>query len=214
MRLLLLALLFPAFCAVALDSDWELAKEDKDAAIRVYTRPVSGSDLREFRGELLVKARLASLVALVEDAREAPKWLHLCKAMELIEQRSPLERVNYMVSDAPWPVTDRDSVFVSELSQDSQTRTVTIRMTGAPGLFPKNDDYIRIPQMAGMWQFVPQADGQVLVVYQVHAEPGGGIPSWLSNSVVVDNPYYSLRNMIGELAKPAYRDAVVDHLSE
>lgn len=214
MRQLMVLLLIVLSAGPVLAADWQLAKEDKDAAIKVYTREVAGSDLKEFRGEMLLKTRLTPLVALVEDHAAGPRWLHLCKALEQIEVYSPSSRLLYMVSDAPWPVTDRDSVFVTQLTQDASTGAVTIAMESRPDLFPRNDDYIRIVHMTGFWQFIPQQDGRMLVVYQVHAEPGGGIPSWLSNSVVVDNPYYTLRNMASEIQKPAYQKAQLNHIRE
>lgn len=213
MRLLLLLILASFPFSAAFAGEWQLVKEDEKAAIRVFTRAVDGSDLKEFRGELRVHARLSSLVALVEDNSNGPHWLHLCKALELIEQYSPQQKLFYMVSDAPWPVTDRDSVFMSTLMQDDSGEVI-IRMASRADDFPANDDYIRITRMTGFWQFVPQNDGGVLVVYQVHAEPGGGIPSWLSNSVVVDNPYYTLLNMAQEVKKPQYRDAQLAHVRE
>ena len=213
MRRLLLLILASLSFSAAFAGDWQLVKEDEKSAIRVFTRAVEGSDLKEFRGELRIHARVSALVALVEDNSNGPHWLHLCKALELIEQYSPQQKLFYMVSDAPWPVTDRDSVFMSTLTQD-ESGAVIIRMASRADAFPVNDDYIRISRMSGFWQFVPQDDGTVLVVYQVHAEPGGGIPSWLSNSVVVDNPYHTLLNMTEEVKKPLYRDAQLAHIRE
>ncbi|MCA6062752.1 START domain-containing protein [Thalassolituus marinus] len=213
MRLLfvLSLLLLPVFQSVA--ADWELVKEDKRRAIQVFLRDVPGSELREFRGEMTLRARIPSLVALVEDTSQAPNWLHQCKALELIEAYSPQRKLLYMVSDAPWPVTDRDSIFLSELSQDEQGNVV-INMTARPDGFPANDDYIRIPRMNGRWTFAVQEGDMVKVTYQVHAEPGGGLPSWLINSVVVDNPYYTLRNMARMVNEEPYRDIQLSHVHD
>lgn len=213
MRLLIVLSLMVLPVWQALASDWELAKDDKKRGIQIFLREVPGSDLKEFRGEVTVSARIQSLVALVEDTSYTPEWLHQCKAMELIEAYSPRRKLLYMVSDAPWPVTDRDSVLLSELSQDD-TGQVVIDMTAVPEKFPANEDYIRIPKMHGTWTFTPEADGQVRVVYQVHAEPGGALPSWLINSVVVDNPYYSLRNMVKAVKLPRYDNVQLSHVRD
>jgi len=41
----------------------------------------------------------------------------------------------------------------------------------------------------------PQPGGEVEVVYQVHTEPGGSVPSWLANKFVVEAPLNTLRNL-------------------
>jgi len=214
MRYLLAAVLLSTFCLPVAAAEWHLAKDDKGYQIRVFTRDVAGSDLKEFRGEMLLHSRLSALVALVEDTRRGPDWIFQCRALEVIESYSAQDKLLYMVTEAPWPVSDRDSVFFSHLSQSAENGTVRIDMEARPDAFPLSDDLLRISTMRGFWEFVPLGRGAVQVIYQVHAEPGGGIPSWLANSVVIDNPYYTLQKM-AELVKSApYRNAEVDHIRE
>ena len=63
--------------------------------------------------------------------------------------------------------------------------------------------------MSGFWSFTPVDNGKILVRYQVHAEPGGSLPSWLANSVVVDTPYYTMANMVEMLKKEKYQQAEI-----
>ncbi|MDK2777637.1 MAG: START domain-containing protein [Pseudomonadota bacterium] len=214
MRYLGFVCLWLAVSLPVLAGDWTLSREDREQGIRVYTREVPGSALKAFRGEMQVHSRLSSLVALVEDARQGPQWIYQCRALEVIESYSDYDKLLYMVTDAPWPVSDRDSVFVSHLSQDPDSHRIRIEMDARPAAFPDNDDFLRIRTMSGFWEFTPRPGGLVDVVYQVHAEPGGGIPSWLANSVVVDNPYETLSGMAQMLTRSRYRDAVLPHITE
>src|SRR5690606_13907638 len=118
----------------------------------------------------------------------------------------------YLVTGAPWPRTDRDSVVHSLLQQDPDTHTVRIDMAVRNDVFPPNEDMIRITDMQGFWQFLPLAAGWVEVTYQVHADPGGGIPGWLINSLVVDTPYYTLRNMQKKVQEPRHQQARLPHV--
>ena len=211
----LIALGMSASAAVRADGkngDWQLRKSED--GIDVYTRSVEGSELQEFRAEMVLATRLQSLVALVEDSSAAPRWIYQCRALELIEQNSPTDKLFYMVTDAPWPVSDRDSVFRSLLIQDETSGAITIEMEANADAFPAVEEFLRIRQMHGFWQFIPQDDGMVEVIYQVHAEPGGGIPAWLANRVVVDNPYETLRNMRNLVQETVYRQAVLGHIHE
>jgi len=209
-RMTLLIISLFSFSAAA--SDWELSKSDAENAIHIYTREAKGSSLQEFRGELVVNSRLTALVALVEDSKSAPQWLDQCQALEVVEDISDYEKVFYMVMDAPWPISDRDSVFRSILSQDKTTGVVHIRMTSEPDSFPDNKDYLRIKNMTGYWEFIPQGGGEIKVIYQVFADPGGGIPVWLANSVIVDNPYNTLKNMANLVKKPRYQQAELKNI--
>ena len=207
-----LALMSPSVSVAA--EDWTLRQSDDEHHIQIYTRDIAGSDLKEFRGEMTLHSRLRPLVALIEDNAAAPQWLYHCRALELIERQSAHEKLFYMVTDAPWPVSDRDSVFRSILTQDPASGIVTIDVQAEPDSFPPNDDFLRIRQMRGMWQFIPRADGVVKVIYQVHAEPGGGIPAWLANSVVVDNPYQTLKQMREMVRQPVYQRTEINHIKD
>lgn len=193
---------------------WELAKEDDKRQIRVFTREAEQSDLREFRGEMRLQTTLSALVALIEDNKSGPEWIHHCRALEVIEQISEHERLFYMVTEAPWPVKDRDSVVYSVLSQDEVSGTVHIDMQVRNDVFPANDDLVRIKDMKGFWEFRPEDDGWVTVIYQVHADPAGGIPAWLANSMVVDSPYYTLKNMRKMVAKEPYLSSRPSHIHD
>lgn len=211
-RLLVLGLsmlLMPAHAA-----EWSLEKNDKQNQIQVYTRIQPDSPLKEFRGEMKVKSTLTALVALVEDVNAATSWIHNCGGLDIIERKADNNLIIYMITEAPWPVKNRDSIIESLLSQDPQSLTVRIDMTVRNDVFPEDDEFVRITNMQGSWTFEPVADGWVNVTYQVHADPGGGIPNWLINSLVVDAPYYTLKNMREKVREAKYQspDLVLPHV--
>lgn len=195
-----------SFAAVA-ENQWQLEKEDEDRGIKVFTREVDGSDLKAFRGEMSFKTTLTAPIALIEDTSRAPEWMHNCGVVEIIENVKPGEAISYMITEAPWPVSDRDTVVHSVATQNPETLAVRVDVEARNDVFPANDDYIRITKMKGYWSFTPNAEGLVHIVYEVHAEPNGGLPSWLANSVVVDTPYNTMKNMQKLLKNDKYQTA-------
>lgn len=179
-----LFLIQPSFA----QSDWSLAK-DADG-IKVYVRHVVGSPLREFRGEVQLKATPEAVVKVLRDANAFRKWMPDVAASELLKA-SDTEQFHYLDNKAPWPVSNRDGVyhFVYSTSGDG---TVTIRVEAVPDYVPLREGKVRIPQANGQWKLVPNADG-VNVTYQMHASPGGSIPGWLADQAVVDTPYGTLK---------------------
>lgn len=207
-RILFLLLAVTASLTVLADGRWTLEKQDDELGIQVFTREVDGSDLKAFRGTMTLKSTLTAPVALIEDTRRAPEWMYNCKVVEIIEFLSPGEALSYMVTEAPWPVSDRDTIVHSLASQDKDSKVVRIDVHARTDVFPENDEYVRITQMQGFWSFAPAARaGMIDVIYEVHAEPNGGLPSWLANSVVVETPYHTLKNMQRLLQESQYQQA-------
>jgi hypothetical protein len=46
------------------------------------------------------------------------------------------------------------------------------------------------------------------VVFRLHIEPGGEIPSWLANIAVIDTPYHTLNNLKEMVKREKYRTPV------
>lgn len=180
---------------------WSEALYDEKEDIRVFTRKIEGSDMMAFRAITHIESTLTATIALLEDAERARKWVFSCKAMALIEQVSDTDALYYMVTDMPWPVSNRDSISQTHISQDSETKVVRVDISARNDVFPENDDHVRIREMSGFWQMTPQENGVIEIIYEAHADPGGGLPSWLVNSFLVDAPLETLRgfrDLIGE----------------
>jgi len=162
---------------------------------------------------MIAETSLTALAALLLDSDAAPEWMHQCEKFEVIEQRNPQHAVVYFINAAPWPVSDRDAIISSIMSQDPETLTLRVDVKALVDRLPKNDGYVRISSMTGFWSFSLLSDGKVKVVYQAHAEPGGSLPSWLANSVVVDTPYNTLRNMLEMLKLEKYQQADISFVN-
>lgn len=211
---LLIAMLFATLFSInsqAASSEWELELEEDKAELKIYTRKIEGSSLKEFKGEMLVDTTLSTIVALMLDSDAAPKWMHQCEKFEVVERVEEHHLIIHFINGAPWPVSDRDAVVSSKMYQNPETLEVRIDVKALNDYLPEDDDFVRIPRMAGFWSFTPQAD-KVLVRYQVHAEPGGSLPAWLANSVVVDTPQYTMLNMLDMLELDKYKQAEISFI--
>ena len=189
---------------------WELQKNKNN--IKIYTRSVKGSEIKEFKGTTKVKSNLSAFLGLLSDAKACPKWIHQCKSSKVLKTISQTERINYNITDLPFPVTDRDVVIHSKVSQDPKTKIVTVRLTGKKSYKKEVGGLVRVEKLSGYWRFKPLGNGFVQVTYQVHSEPGGSLPGWLINSGVVDMPYETLRKMKKLL--PSYQGSKFDLIKE
>jgi hypothetical protein len=192
---------------------WELEAQDEDKDISVFTRTVDGSPLKEFKGVTHIKTDVSAFVALLRDTDSATDWMHNVKDFKVMTRPSDTENVVYTVNNTPWPVTDRDA-YIRSVMTATATGAVTSSLTAEPEFKEANEDYIRMPELKGSWVFTPQAEGMVEVVYQVHANPGGSLPDWLVNTIVVETPMNTLSNLQEIVVKDKYQGQTFAFIEE
>ena len=173
---------------------WELQETEENAPVQVWTQAVSGSNFKAFRGQVTINASLYKTLAVIKDTLNIPKWYHNTAVAQKIATLNHNQSLNYTVTTAPWPVSNRDSVtLVTDKPQANGE--YLIELSARPEELPEQENRIRIPKLEGFWKLVPLADNKTEVTLQIAAEPGGEIPSWLANSMVIDMPFYSLTNL-------------------
>ena len=194
-----IVLLYPSARA-ADDEAWTLKKNN--GGIEIFVRKVPGSKMREFRALMRIPgASLSSLVAVFDDAASYPRWMHNCIEARVVKRISSAERITYSATKAPWPVSDRDMITRSIIRQDPSTLAITLSIRALPEYLPAVEGRVRVQKLDATWTFRPEADGSVLVIYQLHSEPGGSLPVGLANLAVVEMPYNTflkLRNIVRE----------------
>jgi len=186
-------------------SSWELSKQTD--GIQVYVRDTPNSKLKSFRADVIIPARLTSLVAVLEDTSVFPRLFHNCKSAKSLKKVGHKEFYNYIVTGMPWPVSSRDSITLSIFSQNKKTKQVNIAINSKHTLLPQKPGMVRVKHLVGRWEFTPLKDGSTKVVYELSLEPGGKIPAWLVNILIVDTPFYTLSNLRKLVKEPIYKNA-------
>jgi len=139
----------------------------------------------------VMKTTMAKLRALQEDVPGACAWIHECKSQKLLKHEGD-KSWTYTQFNTPWPVTPRDSVL-EVTTEEGADGSLTRKLKGVPTYQPEEQGFVRVAQVDGFWKFTPKGADQIEVVYQVHTEPGGDVPSWLANKFVVDAPFNTLK---------------------
>lgn len=175
------------------EEPWVLTKESE--GIKVYTRNVPNSPLREFKGEIELGTSPETVVKVLKDAGSFRKWMPDVVVSELLSSTDK-DQYHYLENSAPWPVSNRDGVyhFVYSRSDEVGAVVTTVNVEAAPNYAPRREGKVRIPKSDGFWKIVPIGNG-VSISYQIHADPGGSIPGWMANASVVDTPFKTLKNL-------------------
>ncbi|MBL4672331.1 MAG: START domain-containing protein [Arenicella sp.] len=207
------AVLFSCFGSTAnaqwkdADLEWTL-KRDRDG-IQIFLTKVPGSKFRAILSIMEVEASTGQLAALVMDLDNCPNWAAMCKSAEIIERISASECYVHSINDAPFPVRDRDIVAHVQWFYDKANGKVSMRSDATPDRLPKRKGIVRVQYASSEWHFTPLNNGMVLVENYAHVDPTGNVPAWLTNLLIVDSPYRTLKNMRKLISTGAYSDASV-----
>ncbi len=174
-------------------SGWNKVKDKR--GIKIFLKSMPESKFKAFRGVVIIETSIETIMSVFRDIPEHTKLLYLCSNSSLLNGISKFEYITYNVLDAPWPVKDRDSVNRIRVFEDTMANEITISMEDYQGLFPVQPRRVRVAKFEGFWKLKPAKNGNVEVVLQMHVEPGGNIPAWISNLAVVVFPYNTLSNL-------------------
>ena len=173
--------------------------------MKIFTCPVPTSDFLSFVGIATIDAPQHAVLSLLYDVDVATEWVWKTKEMKVLKELSEDEgRIVYQLVSAPWPVSDREIITLSQGYLDPDTSEVYIKLECMADYLPLNDKYVRVPQLEGAWNIIPLSANQCRVVFRLHIEPGGEIPSWLANIAVIDTPYHTLTNLREMVKKEKY----------
>ena len=188
-------------------AEWTFKKE-RDG-IRVYTRDLADSNLKELKITLRAEGTLNSILSLINDVDAYQNWVYRCGLSKTIERRSPLESIDYYIMDFPWPLSDRDLTVHSTIHQDPQTKVVTSITKSVAGVVDKHSEMVRISQHFNKWIFKPVNEKEVDVVYTLNSHPAGNIPDWLINMAIDQGPMESMKRFRNMLKTKKYKYAKI-----
>ena len=188
---LCLLLLATVYCFA--QDDWKL-KSDKDG-IKAYSRKTEDSKINAVRITSDFATSLSRIVAVIADVNTYDEWIYNSKNTRLLKQVSPTELYYYGEVKFPWPTTNRDFVSHVTVSQDPQSKTVTINASNVTGWEPVKKNLVRIENSVGKWIITPVGKNHVSVLYELHADPGGDLPVLLINSFSATGMVATFKNL-------------------
>jgi ribosome-associated toxin RatA of RatAB toxin-antitoxin module len=168
----------------------------KKNGIQVFTRPVRGSEVDEFKAVTLISSEIEVLGEVMRDVPAQPQWIADCSHAKVVKKIGKNILFIYSIYKTPWPVTDRDTLIKTVTKVDPKNRWFTIYMNSVRSpLVPVRSDKVRIKKLKGRWVFKKIKNKMVKVTYCLTVDPGGSLPLWLANRTSKDSPYTTLSNL-------------------
>lgn len=186
-------------------ADWSL-KSTKNG-LNIYTKTVSSSGLKGIRVKCTLPAKLSQIVALIMDVNAGEEWVYGTKSSFLLKKVSPSELYYYSEVDIPWPINNRDFIAHLTVSQDPQTKVVTINGPTDANYLPSKPPIVRVSHSIGKWVLTPAKNNLVQIDYTLEVDPGGTIPVWLVNLFATSGPVETFKKMKEQVKKTQYVNA-------
>jgi hypothetical protein len=191
MLLIFIGIVFMAFELTG--QDWKYIKERK--GIKLYTRKGKNSSFKPFKGETDIFSNMEELTRIILDVENSSDWDESIKEIKLLEEK-PGKMIRYYVSyNVRWPFNDRDLCVEAKVIDDTISGSRTVKALPVPGMLPEIEGVERIKNYYQNWTLVPKTSDTIHVILEGMVDPGGGVPAWLVNMVVLNTPFNIIYNL-------------------
>lgn len=178
---------------------WTVEKAKND--ITVSTRKLPNSTLKDYKAEMIVEnATIEEAVNIILNFEAYKGWFPNTHESLLLEKPDANTYIQYYQVKAPWPISNRDIVTKFNIITSEKEIRIEMQSLGNDFMAEKKG-VVRMPSLKGFWLISDLGDGNIRIEQEVASDPGGAIPAWLLNAVVVDTPFDSFTNLRGKLQK-------------
>ncbi|MBS1920281.1 MAG: hypothetical protein JST17_08510 [Bacteroidetes bacterium] len=199
MKQVFILILLIGVCDISMGQyQWKLDKDK--GGIKVYLSDVAGTNYKAVRVVCTFPGTYVKLFSLLSDASRNTEWAYNAKTSYFLKKNNPLDFWYYSEIYFPWPLNNRDAVIHIQMQTEHLPDFLTIVAKGDPGFIPEKPGKVRIPHYYAYWKVTMPTEQTIHIDYILEADPGGSIPSWLSNTFIDKGPFDSFKKL-GELLR-------------
>ncbi|PIE43693.1 MAG: lipid-binding protein [Gammaproteobacteria bacterium] len=189
------------------DSNWDQKLNEDN--IQVFVKEVPDSSVKAFKATTTLKAPIDNVLAVMTAPNSCVEWLHGCIISYGLDAESFNERHVYSVNDLPWPATDRDYVLLISTWREPAKNQIWMEMHAVNDKKPPQEEYERVTSANTVYIFEPTNQNTTHVTWFQHTEPGGVLPDWLIDALLLDIPFKSLKKLATVANRSKYRNAEI-----
>jgi hypothetical protein len=190
--LLIFSLFIVTFRALAFsETKWEL-QSDKEG-IQIYTKDVEGAKFKQVKGVTNVPISLEHLVSILTDFNNYHIWNEHISESHVVSTSDDTTHYVYTMEDTPWPVQNR--YHVSKMTVSKSDAQCMIHFESVPDFVEKRVDAIEMKRQRGFWRLSALPEGGCTIEFFMDKNPGGYVPAWLVNYLIIETPFKTLHNL-------------------
>ncbi len=183
------------------ETGWQYQGEDS-TGVKLWKKEIPGSPIVAFRGETIIEASIPRIAAVLGDSKRRTEWVADAKEARDLRADTPMDRVEYNRTGAPWPVSERDFVYrvTVKVNRAQKAMHVHIRSVEEPSM-PPRPGIVRGELINSAYWLNAIDESHTLVRVEILADPKGDLPKWVVNMVQKDWPKNTLIRMGRQVAK-------------
>ncbi|MFW5861963.1 MAG: START domain-containing protein [Spirochaetota bacterium] len=175
-----------------------------DDGITVYTRPVEGCSLDEFKGVTVVQAPMHTCLAVLRDVPSQPQWMGDCVDAKVLKTFNKNHIVAYNVIQLPWPLSKRDLQVDTRFTIEDDR--VVVAMSVYPEIIePVTEKYVRITDFEATCILKKTGEDSTSVTYINRVNPMAPVPAAIATRFLKKNPVTTLRGFKRMVLHERYR---------
>jgi hypothetical protein len=161
--------------------------------VDVSSRSARGSAIDEFMGSTLIHAPVEAVEKVIDDVPSSTGWLPDCREAKVIRTIDGDSRLILFITKAQWPLSDRETLLLSEKHKNSADGKVVINFHAAtdPSV-PVGKGNVRVQAVEGRWILTPEGRAHTLIGYSLKSGPDGSVPAYFVNIASRDHVFGTL----------------------
>ncbi len=192
--MIVLALSFLSASCYSSQNSWTEAMDKK--GIKVYSRPLPGSELMEFKAIGVLDADMEVLRAVLRDIPSYPQWMSNCRETSILKKLDQDNYLIYYVQSLPWPIANRDVVLKASTTVRLDEGFVLVKLQSVnDSKVVMDENRVRMGDFAGdlLLEFIDAEHTRI--TFTIKADPAGSLPSKGVNAGTLNVPYRTLVGM-------------------
>ncbi len=184
------------------DTDWLLITNEN--GIMVFERWVKSAKnqkVRERSGRMNINCDATAALMLIADANRTKNWMSNVENVEILKQVSQNNWYQRTVLNTPWPFNKQDMVSEYLVLHDTINNIITVKITPADNIMPKQKGIDRLNTFTAEWQIEQTKRGNTKITFTTSSTVPPEYPVWVQDPVVRKVFLSNLRGFKKELTK-------------
>jgi hypothetical protein len=191
--------------------EWTLRKNE--GWIKAYTKKNDWTKFDTYRIEAQMEGEISALLAVFKDFDIYPELFDgIDEVATYVDE--PNKYVNYITVNTPFPVKDRDGIYLNDMTYDEEKKLLSIDVSCVNEDYKPSKKYIQIAQCQGFWKITQLPNGYIDVAHQFVLDPGGFVPAFIINLQTVKNPIKTFKLLRELIVLPKYQNKQFEILSK
>ncbi len=177
---LILFLIVIFSCTLNASTD-EWKRIPNDNGMQIFEKNNNKGSLVSLKAEMILPFPIEQVACVLADISKKKQWVPSLIKNRILKETSNYQRIEYLLVDFPWPLKDRDFLFLVNVNVSDNARkiTITTRSIIDDKLAPETRFVRGVIHESNM--ILTDKNGQTKLSFITCTDPKGNLPKWAVN---------------------------------